>query len=75
MSESASMLSPAAMWDRLGLGHRNSPGRFTILLGAILLLLVTQPVFSGHVYAESVAVMTMSLVLLAALFAFRSTRS
>jgi Ion channel len=73
MSRKVSRLS--ALWERVGLAHHNWPGRFTALLTAILLLLVTQPAFSGHVYAESVATITISLVLLAALYAFRSTRS
>ena len=65
----------SALWERLGLAHHNSPGRFTVLLAAIVLLLITQPAFSGHVYAQSVATMTISIVLLAALYAFRSTRA
>jgi voltage-gated potassium channel len=64
----------SAIWERVGLARRNFPGRFTVLLSAILLLLITQPAFSGHVYAESVATITISLVLLTALYAFRATR-
>jgi Ion channel len=65
--------SHSAIWERVGLTRHNFPGRFTVLLSAILLLLITQPAFSGHVYAESVATITISLVLLTALYAFRAT--
>jgi hypothetical protein len=74
MSERGSMLSPAALWRRMGLEHHNWPGRFTFLLATILLLLVTQPLFSGHALAQNIATATLSLVLLAALYAFRTTR-
>jgi len=74
MSDVISALSPAAMWRRLGLEHHNWPGRFTVLLLSIMLLLVSQPMFSGHAYAQNFATVAMSLVLLAALYAFRSAR-
>jgi voltage-gated potassium channel len=74
MSEGTSVLSPAALWRRLGLAHRNRPGRFTVLLFTILLLLVSQPIFTGHAYAQNFATAAISLVLLAALYAIRSTR-
>lgn len=67
-------VSGSTAWARIGLAHHNWPGRFTLLLIAILSLLVTQPAFSGHVYAQSVATATISLVLLAALYALRTTR-
>jgi hypothetical protein len=74
MSETTSVLSPSALWGRLGLARHNWPGRFTVLLASILLLLVSQPMFSGHAFAQNIATATISLVLLAALYAFRSTR-
>jgi len=74
MSEESSTLSPAALWRRLGLARHNWPGRFTVLLMAILLFLVTQPIFSGHDFAENLVSVSISLVLLAALYAFRATR-
>jgi ion channel len=74
MSDGNGVLSPAALWRRLGLAHHNWPGRFTVLLLTIMLLLVTQPMFSGHDYAQNLATVAMSLVLLAALYAFRSAR-
>src|ERR1700719_3430941 len=74
MSDVISVLSPAALWRGLGLAHHNWPGRFTVLLLTIMLLLVTQPMFSGHDYAQNFATVAMSLVLLAALWAFRSAR-
>jgi voltage-gated potassium channel len=74
MSKADSMLSPAALWRRLGLAHHNWPGRFTVLLATILLLLVTQPMFYHHAYAQNIATAAISLVLLAALYAVRSIR-
>ena len=74
MSESTSMLSPSALWRRLGLAHHNWPGRFTVLLATIMLLLVSQPMFAGHAYAQNLATAAISLVLLAALYAVRSVR-
>ena len=74
MTETTSVLSPSAIWVRLGLARHNWPGRFTVLLVSILLLLVSQPMFSGHAFAQNIATATISLVLLAALYAFRSTR-
>jgi ion channel len=56
------------------LAHHNWPGRFTLLLATILLLLVSQPIFVGHALAQNVATATLSLVLLSALYAFRSVR-
>lgn len=74
MSEERSSHRFAALWRRLGLAHHNWPGRFTLLLATILLLLVTQPMFSHHAFAQSLATVTISLVLLAALYAFRASR-
>jgi voltage-gated potassium channel len=74
MSATAEAITHSSLWSRLGLAHHNWPGRFTVLLGTILLLLVTQPIFVGHALAQTVATATISLVLLAALYAFRSTR-
>ena len=75
MSEKSSVLSPAALWQRLGLARHNWPGRFTILLATILLLLVTQPLFSRHAFAQTFATATISLVLLSAIYAFRATKT
>lgn len=74
MSEKTSLLSPAALWRRLGLARHNWPGRFTILLATILLLLVAQPIFSGHAFAQNFASASIALVLLSALYAFRTTK-
>ena len=74
MSERISVLSPAALWRRLGLSHHNWPGRFTVLLVSILLLLVSQPMFAGHAFAQNIATAAISLVLLAALYSVRSAR-
>ena len=75
MSEKSSFLSPSALWRRLGLARHNWPGRFTVLLATILLLLVTQPIFSGHFLAQTFASASIALVLLSALYAFRTTKT
>jgi len=74
MTQRISVLSPTGVWGRLGLAHHNWPGRFTVLLMAILLLLVSQPIFSGHAFAENLVSLWISVVLLAALYAFRTAR-
>jgi hypothetical protein len=74
MTETSHVVTQSALWSQLGLAHHNWPGRFTVLLVTILLLLVTQPMFSGHDYAQNFATVAISLVLLAALYAFRSAR-
>jgi len=75
MTERISMLSPTALWVRLGLARHNWPGRFTVLLLTILLLLVSQPIFAGHAVAQTFVTASLSLVLLAALYAFRTART
>jgi hypothetical protein len=75
MSEKTSPLNPATLWRRLGLARHNWPGRFTVLLLTILLLLVSQPIFSGHAFAQIFATATISLVLLSAIYAFRTTKT
>ena len=74
MSERDSALSPGAVWRRLGLAHHNWPGRFTVLLASIVVLLISQPLFAGHAYAQNIATITILLVLLAAIYAFRTLR-
>jgi voltage-gated potassium channel len=74
MSATSHGITHSALWSRLGLAHHNWPGRFTLLLATILILLITQPVFVGHALAQNVATATLSFVLVAALYAFRSTR-
>jgi voltage-gated potassium channel len=74
MSERTSWYTPAAVWRRMGLARHNWPGRFTVLLMTILTFLVAQPIFSGHTFAENLVSLWISIVLLAALYAFRSAR-
>jgi Ion channel len=74
MSEETRVLSPSVLWRRLGLAQHNWPGRFTVLLATIILLLVSQPLFSGHVLAQTFATATISLVLLSAVYAFRTAK-
>jgi Ion channel len=74
MSGVTNVLSPAALWRRMGLAHHNWPGRFTVLLLTIMLLLVSQPMFSQHDFAQNLATAAMSLVLLSALYSIRAAR-
>jgi Ion channel len=74
MIERMTVLSPTGVWGRLGLARHNWPGRFTVLLFTILVLLASQPLFAGHALAQTFVTASLSLVLLAALYAFRSTR-
>jgi voltage-gated potassium channel len=75
MIEKTRGLSPSALWQWLGLARHNRPGRFTVLLLTIMLLLVSQPAFQSHVFAQTLVTFSISLVLLSALFAFRSART
>jgi len=54
--------------EALGLRHRNWPGRYTVLLFLVLLMIVGEPLFAGHRLAQGLASTSMSLVLLAALY-------
>jgi hypothetical protein len=56
------------LWEALGLGRRNWPGRYTVLLFMVLLMIVGEPMFAGHQLAQGLATASMSLVLLAALY-------
>ena len=56
------------LWDALGLGRRNIPGRYTLLLFLVLLMIVGEPMFAAHRVAQGLASVSMSLVLLAALY-------
>ncbi len=49
------------------------PGRFTVLLIAILILMVSQPLFEGHRFAQTLLTLTLAVVVLSALNALRST--
>jgi hypothetical protein len=56
------------LWEALGLRRRNWPGRYTVLLFLVLLMIVGEPMFAGHRLAQGLASASMSLVLLAALY-------
>jgi Ion channel len=58
----------------LGLTHRNLPGRFTVLLITILLLLCIEPVIEGHQLEQAIMTLSLSGVLLSSLYALRLTR-
>ena len=58
-----------------GLTRRNLPGRFAILLLAILTLMVCQPLIEGHRFAQSLLTLALTVVILSALNALRSTRT
>ncbi len=63
------------MWRSLGLARRNQPGRYSVLLVSILLLLVAQPIFASHQIAQSLVTITMSLMLLSALYTLNDSRT
>jgi voltage-gated potassium channel len=56
------------LWEALGLRRRNWPGRYTVLLFMVLLMIVGEPMFAGHRLAQALATVSLSLVLLAALY-------
>jgi len=63
------------LWTALGLARRNWPGRYTILLISILAMILTQPIFAGHQRLQSLATLTMSVVLLSALYTLNLSRA
>ncbi len=63
------------IWQSLGLGLHNYPGRYTVLLFSILLLLIVQPVFATHSLAQAIVTASMSLMLLSALYTLNESRS
>ena len=62
------------IWRSIGLGRRNRPGRYTVLLFTILLMIVAQPLFATHKLAQAFVTLLMSLVLLAALYSLSESR-
>ena len=56
------------LWEVLGLRRRNWPGRYTVLLFMVLLMIVGEPMFAGHRLAQGLATVSLSLVLLVALY-------
>jgi voltage-gated potassium channel len=54
-------------WRWLGMGQGNQPGRYTLLLLAILMLLIGESFFVRHSLAQALTLVTMSFVLLSAL--------
>jgi hypothetical protein len=55
------------LWHTLGVERRNQPGRYTLLLVAILMLLIGEPFFFHHTLAQALTLVAMSFVLLSAL--------
>ena len=56
------------LWEAPGLRRRNWPGRYTVLLFMVLLMIVGEPLIASHRLAQGLASVLMSLVLLAALY-------
>src|SRR5262245_8823564 len=63
------------LWEALGLKRRNWPGRYTLLLFSVLLMIIGQPIFASHRLAQGLATVSMSLVLLAALYTLNLSRA
>jgi len=58
-----------------GIRAEHQPGRFTIMLGAILLMILSQPFLVGYWLAESLLTLTIAVVLVSALYAFRRQKT
>jgi tetrahydromethanopterin S-methyltransferase subunit F len=58
-----------------GLTHRNLPGRFTVLLFAILLLICLAPIVEGHQLEQSLMTVALAGVLMSSLYALSLSRS
>ena len=52
----------------------NRPGRFSVMLFAILTLLIVQPLIAGHAIAQSLLTLMLGFVLLSAVYAFRTSK-
>ncbi|MGO9601817.1 MAG: hypothetical protein ACLQAT_00165 [Candidatus Binataceae bacterium] len=52
----------------MGLARRNHPGRYTLLLFMILLLLLSEPLFVAHADLQMLATLMMIFLLFAALY-------
>ncbi len=59
----------------MGLARRNQPGRYTLLLFSILLLLIAQPIMPTHKIAQAIVTAMMSLMLLSALYALNVSQT
>ncbi|HUO04448.1 MAG TPA: potassium channel family protein [Candidatus Binataceae bacterium] len=64
----------SGIWAQLGLRGHNRPGKFTVLLAALLFLLGAGPLLSNYAPTELLLTLGLSMVLLAALNAFLETR-
>lgn len=56
------------LWRSVGLARRNHPGRYTLLLFMILLLLLSEPLFVAHADLQMLATLMMIFLLFAALY-------
>jgi Ion channel len=74
-AESPSPETSNWLWQSLGVARRNQPGRYTVLLASILVMLIAQPIFVRHTLAQGLTLVTMSLVLLSALFTLNVSRT
>lgn len=63
------------VWSALGLTRSNWPGRYTILLFSILIMILIQPIFSGHLRVQGLVTLSMSVVLLSALYTLNLSRA
>jgi hypothetical protein len=73
--EAAPKTESHRLWEAFGLGRRNSPGRYTLLLLLVLLMIIGESMFAGHRLAQTLAAVLMSLVLLAALYTLNLSRA
>jgi len=62
------------MWRSAGVRIRNQPGRYSLLLATILFMMVFQALFANHAFARAFAGISLTLILLVALYSFRTRR-
>jgi Ion channel len=57
------------------MARHNQPGRYTLLLVSVLLMIIVEPLFVRHTLAQALTLVTMSLVLLSALATLNVSRT
>jgi hypothetical protein len=62
-------------WSRLGLPWPNQPGRYTLLLVAIVMLIIVQPLCVHHCLAQALTLVMTSFVMLSALSTLSISRT
>jgi hypothetical protein len=74
-SVSGVSVMPYRLWGMFGLSRHNQPGKYTILLVAILMLIIVQPLFVHHSLAQAFALVLTGFVLVSALATLNVSRT